>query len=869
MLPYIDRPLFFDNQVLGEEDLHAIVAYVRDRDRRHALGQHVWGIVFGLHLLEETEADGTVACLLTPGIAVDGYGRLIVVERPFRVPETLLRDQIDPLVPLWIGYEEEQVADTRPGFNDCCRSDDMFRRAREGFRLIAGRLNSVRDRHDGIVASDEEVEDPRLFATLADPTAALLCDGSIPVQEMAERRPVPRWWVPLGHAGWTPGAPGRFREMTENERIAGRPLRRYAGLVTEDILSADGMIRLRRRETVRPPGASVDDACAATRLTAADLTVVDGKVQPIDLISLEGDTRALGQVKLFGTRLELRRADGTDAAVPLYLRRGIDAGGESIDVVLGEDEDPANRLAIGVATDFGDIVAHVVVKADGRVGIGALQPGDYAADANRLVIEADEPTGLTIATPSAATGAILFADGTAAAEASQGQIRYDHARDVMLFGSDGSIGAALDHNGRFGIGTETPVTGLQVLTGSDANLSNNSGYVVIGDVGGRNIVLDDNEMMARNAGAASPLHFQANGGDVVVHQNVGGGTQVAITDAGRLGLGTTAPATQLHLRGDDPDVLLDMNGGSPNQLCEIRFAQDGAVGARVYWNRNDGRIYLVNDGATAATLENGNLGLGLGGGATAQGRLHVRDSKDAPAINLDAHVAVIENVSTGANADVLALRVAAANPGAANNFITFFSGAGAIGAIEGDGNGITLNTAGADFAEALSRADTTEAIMPGNVVGVTAGRISRVTAGADTVLVTTSRPAVLGNAGVDVADRVGVTLIGQAPVRVRGSVRAGDLLRASGHNDGTAVAIAGPPSPADLVQLVGRAWTAHDGSGEGEVVVAVNVGDAQAAAARAWAEDRAALRRLEGDVAELRRLLTESLPARGVGADDA
>ena len=130
MLPYIDRPIFFENQVLGDQDLDAIVAYARDRDRRHSLGPHTWGIVFGLSLLDQEEPDGTIACLLTPGIAVDGYGRLIVVERPLRVAEALLSNQIDPLVQLWIGSEETAVEDTRSVANACCSDTDAFRRMR-------------------------------------------------------------------------------------------------------------------------------------------------------------------------------------------------------------------------------------------------------------------------------------------------------------------------------------------------------------------------------------------------------------------------------------------------------------------------------------------------------------------------------------------------------------------------------------------------------------------------------------------------------------------------------------------------------------------------------------------------------------------
>ena len=57
---------------------------------------------------------------LVQGIAVDGYGRMIVVERPLRIVEALLSNLIDPLVPLWIGYEETAVEDTRSVANACC-----------------------------------------------------------------------------------------------------------------------------------------------------------------------------------------------------------------------------------------------------------------------------------------------------------------------------------------------------------------------------------------------------------------------------------------------------------------------------------------------------------------------------------------------------------------------------------------------------------------------------------------------------------------------------------------------------------------------------------------------------------------------------
>ncbi|WP_179320300.1 tail fiber domain-containing protein [Winogradskyella helgolandensis] len=71
-------------------------------------------------------------------------------------------------------------------------------------------------------------------------------------------------------------------------------------------------------------------------------------------------------------------------------------------------------------------------------------------------------------------------------------------------------------NGKVGIGTSTPSTYLHITYGSDASYTNNSGYMVIGEVTGTNIVFDQNEIIARNNGAASTLFLQQDGGDVRV-----------------------------------------------------------------------------------------------------------------------------------------------------------------------------------------------------------------------------------------------------------------------------------------------------------------------------------------------------------------
>ena len=74
----------------------------------------------------------------------------------------------------------------------------------------------------------------------------------------------------------------------------------------------------------------------------------------------------------------------------------------------------------------------------------------------------------------------------------------------------------LGFNANVGIGTQTPTVPLQITSGSDVDLGLGTGALVLGDELGSNLALDANEIQARNAGIASRLYLQQNGGDVYV-----------------------------------------------------------------------------------------------------------------------------------------------------------------------------------------------------------------------------------------------------------------------------------------------------------------------------------------------------------------
>lgn len=69
--------------------------------------------------------------------------------------------------------------------------------------------------------------------------------------------------------------------------------------------------------------------------------------------------------------------------------------------------------------------------------------------------------------------------------------------------------------GYVGIGTARPEAGLHVARGSESSLED-GGYLCVGKVDGKNLVLDTDEIMARDGGAPGRLHLQPAGGDVAV-----------------------------------------------------------------------------------------------------------------------------------------------------------------------------------------------------------------------------------------------------------------------------------------------------------------------------------------------------------------
>ncbi|HUM46793.1 MAG TPA: tail fiber domain-containing protein, partial [Chitinophagales bacterium] len=103
-------------------------------------------------------------------------------------------------------------------------------------------------------------------------------------------------------------------------------------------------------------------------------------------------------------------------------------------------------------------------------------------------------------------------------------------------------------SGNVGIGTSAPSAKLHITGGTDASFTSTSGYLVAGSVSSTNLVLDDNEIMARTNGAESALYLQNDGGDFNIHNAQGSGTQFTVLDNGNVGIGVSSPGSALDIQ---------------------------------------------------------------------------------------------------------------------------------------------------------------------------------------------------------------------------------------------------------------------------------------------------------------------------------
>lgn len=343
----IARPVYREGQFLTAADFVAEQAYYRRGLGRHQVGGHTWGLVIGLELVEVPDPGGSgfVDVFLTPGMAVDGYGRQIVSFERVPVDVNLFNAFLDTSHrSVWIQYAERAAAPTPDGWTGCDEAHPT--RAVETFRLLADPVTTVTAVS---VAGEDAVVEPAAGATIP-------ADTSVPFQELPGEPPIARWLVRLGSLLWD-GAARRF--LPAGSRLAEG--RRFAGVVAADVLAPAAGLRLARRT-------------APSDLDAADFARIEGRLRVRGRINAERELWMEGDPIRF--TFDAGGA-GTDPPLSLVRDHGPSGGRHRLRLTLGDAPGTDVSFSVGTAADAptADPVAEMI--ADGRVRVprGPLDMG--------------------------------------------------------------------------------------------------------------------------------------------------------------------------------------------------------------------------------------------------------------------------------------------------------------------------------------------------------------------------------------------------------------------------------------------------------------------------------------------------------------
>jgi hypothetical protein len=633
------RPTFTNGQYIGADDLNAAVDYASDKTERLSLSGRTWGIGTGLALVEIADATGAIQMYIEPGIAWDGYGRAIVVISPAPVTADLFAGLPSGNQKVWLRYRALDTQMVATGFQTCGAGDPVTRIA-DMFAIVAT-APTVLQQNDGVVLNGVAVPDPRNMLIAFDAAAAVVLDGSAPHQLFPDASA--EWLVPVGIVSYD-ATTGSFNARTPAQLALSRVARRYVGSVVESVLAADGVLRLRDRQTDQQDKKTNDDLDAAASIQPSDVQADPNNPTRMignELVWVEGDMRVLGDARLWGGMVSLRAKDGTEPAGSLFLRRYPDAmttTNQNLEVSIGQQPSGAavNRLLVAASTPASGANPAALVSppalsvgADARVGIGVAVPATgLALDINGDFGHDGGPTKLHL-------------NGSVIAGQNDGSLLLTASSNVIELGAEGVVT-------HVAIGTSAPqgdtaldVRGGGVALNKPAGSSAPYGSAFVRLLGSELADLDDGTLHLRSGGGTVTFDGNDNVGintTSPAHRlDVNGDANVSSTlTAGSVGIGVSSPSRPLDVNGD-----ANVSGTLTSANARVSGTLDVGTGVALFMNAaqatlglwgsrvvddDRGVLHLQSGGATVLFDGPNNDFIGIGpspGGAYPQARLDV------------------------------------------------------------------------------------------------------------------------------------------------------------------------------------------------------------------------------------------------------
>lgn len=322
MANIIERPAFYEGQILAGADLNAAVDHARGQAARHARYLHLAGIAEGLELQgqAQTTALGVAYQIVTvsAGMALDSSGRELVLATP-----TALPDQAFDQSNVWVGQSgtdpiwypvflsgRDAVPDSAATLAGRCGSSAPSR-WREQTQFEFGRPGD-----------ESKIDEEPASSVDAGPDDGL----------SGQRR------VLLGFVRWDP-AIAKFTAIAGSYLGQGR---RYAGVRADTVAARGGSLTLRTRRDVAKGKPALALSESGAGLLAFGALTAAGAVEPVFSINAKGDLKIAGKF--------------TGAVMPgsVQVQSGVAMDGMLLPLPPGITDDMLEK---------GQAVAHVHVSA--------------------------------------------------------------------------------------------------------------------------------------------------------------------------------------------------------------------------------------------------------------------------------------------------------------------------------------------------------------------------------------------------------------------------------------------------------------------------------------------------------------------------
>jgi hypothetical protein len=214
----IARVHYFERQFLRTEDFSDEQSYHLAMRRRHNIAHHSWGIVYGLALTVDSLGNPAVQA----GVAVDGYGRELILPEQQPLPLNAFVDKDSDLLDVWLEYDRLGSESPGQGYVDCGADPSQSPYRWEEKPLLR------------LTVPDPARTDRRK------PEAVARGDLAFTPNRPPPDEPQQDWPVFLGQVERTRPKPGK--PYVYSFDLDGRP---YTGLVGEAVSAPSGRARVR------------------------------------------------------------------------------------------------------------------------------------------------------------------------------------------------------------------------------------------------------------------------------------------------------------------------------------------------------------------------------------------------------------------------------------------------------------------------------------------------------------------------------------------------------------------------------------------------------------------------------------------------